>query len=578
MQIPIIKSEKIRKIIDKFILPIVLFALPLVTVNQGVDVSDSTYSLGNYLFADRLEGMWVISTYLSNLFGSFIVRLPGGSALLWANIYTGIILAITVIGAFYSLKKDIGTPAAFFGGVVAIEMCWIPTGILYNYLSYLFLTVGALLLYKAVTKENRKLLFAAGLVLGINVFVRIPNITDAALILVLWTVALYEKREFKTVAKDTGICIGGYVVGVVLPLIAVVFKFGLKGLADMVDGLSAITSTDETYTPIAMILGTMRAYSRSSKWFFIIMLVVLGGIVLFRILPSKVTPLKVVIYLAVIGLMVRFFWGRGMFSFRYYEDYSSIYEWGMISLYLSITSAAYGLIVATRKNEANRRKFIALSVMSLVITVIAPLGSNNYTYQNLNNLFVVMPVTFYLCIDAVRRIAKKGKDFFTFPVGIMLLALGVIIIVQGFGFNSTFVFRDGMRGEERNAKIDGIPSLKGMCTNSENATNLLELYNCIEEINPDEVILYGDCPGLTYILGRPSALFTSWADLDSNPVELVAEGLEKIADRKGIAVIIRNIEPSSKNYEKKLSLIYDFIDENDYRECFKSDEYVVYTR
>ena len=143
MQIPIIKSEKIRKIIDKFILPIVLFALPLVTVNQGVDVSDSTYSLGNYLFADRLEGMWVISTYLSNLFGSFIVRLPGGSALLWANIYTGIILAITVIGAFYSLKKDIGTPAAFFGGVVAIEMCWIPTGILYNYLSYLFLTVGA---------------------------------------------------------------------------------------------------------------------------------------------------------------------------------------------------------------------------------------------------------------------------------------------------------------------------------------------------------------------------------------------------------------------------------------------------
>ena len=216
------KSERTKKIFDKFIFPAVLLFATMVTVNQGVDVSDSTYSLGNYLFADRLEGMWVISTYLSNLLGSLLVKLPGGSTLLGANLYTRLVLAATVLVVYYFLKNEIGSDLSFLGGLLAIDMCWIPTGILYNYLSYLLLTVGALLLYKAVMKDDRRLLFAAGFVLGINVFVRVPNITNMALILVLWVSALYEKRVFKSVAADTGICVAGYGAGAFIPFVAFV--------------------------------------------------------------------------------------------------------------------------------------------------------------------------------------------------------------------------------------------------------------------------------------------------------------------------------------------------------------------
>lgn len=572
------KFEKTKKVLNKFIFPLVLLLATMVTVNQGIDVSDSTYSLGNYLFADRLEGMWVISTYLSNLLGSLMVRLPGGSTLLGANIYTRLILTATALCVYYLLRDEIGAPEAFLGSLLAIDMCWIPTGILYNYLTYLLLTVGALLLYKAVKKEDKKLLFAAGLVLGLNVFVRIPNITNMALILVLWAVAIYEKKAFKQVAKDTGICAAGYGVGVLIPLTAIVIRFGFAGIGDMVKGLTGITSTDETYTPVSMILGTWRAYTRSAKWFLIILLVVLGGIVLFRILPSKMFPLKLVIYLAVIGLMVRFFWGRGMFSFRYYEDYSSIYEWGMISLFLSIFAAVYGLVAAGKENGENRRRLVSLAVTSLVIIAIAPLGSNNYTYQNLNNMFIVLPVTMYLCFDAYKRLVKKEKDYYTAPVGIMMLALAVVFVIQGGGFNGEFVFRDGMKGEPRDTKVEGIASVKGMRTNSANAENLLGLYNSIENIGPGEVILFGDCPGLTYILRKPSALFTSWTDLDSNSVEDIAEGLDKLLGRDDIAVIIRANELSFVNSEEKLKLINGFIEKDGYRECYKNDEYTVYTR
>lgn len=572
------KSERTKKIFDKFIFPAVLLLVTMVTVNQGVDVSDSTYSLGNYLFADRLEGMWVISTYLSNLFGSLIVKLPGGSTLLGANIYTRLVLAATVLAVYYLLKNETGSFVSFLGGILAIDMCWIPTGILYNYLSYLFLTVGALLLYKAVKKDDKRLLFAAGLVLGINVFVRIPNITNMALILVLWVVALYEKRTFKAVAKDTGICVAGYAVGVLVPFIAIVIKFGFNGIVDMISGLSGITSTDETYTPLSMIFGTVRAYIRSSKWFLIILLVVFGGIVMYRIMPGKMVPLKTVVYLAVIGLMVRFFWGRGMFSFRYYEDYSSIYEWGMMGLFLSIAAAVYGLVMAGKESDDNRRKFVALSVMSLVIIVIAPLGSNNYTYQNLNNLFIVLPVTFSLCLNAYKRVSRMEKLYFTAPMGIMLLALLVILVIQGGGFNVKFVFRDGMRGEPRDTRIETVDTVKGMYTNSANAANLTGLYESVEKVNPSELVLFGDCPGLTFILRRPSALFTSWTDLDSNPVNEVKKGLDALSGRDGIAVIIRNTDSSFVNSAEKSELIQEFINENDYRECYQNGEYTVYVR
>ena len=61
--------KKYETVFEKNIFPILLFLYPLMKIRQGVDVSDSTYSLGNYLYFDKMEGMWVISTYLSNVCG-----------------------------------------------------------------------------------------------------------------------------------------------------------------------------------------------------------------------------------------------------------------------------------------------------------------------------------------------------------------------------------------------------------------------------------------------------------------------------------------------------------------------------
>lgn len=598
--------NKYKRLIEYGLYPLALLILPLMKFNLGVDVSDSTYSLGNYLFADRLEGMWVISTYLSNVVGSFIMKLPGAHTLRGANVYTGLLLVAIGLMVYFVLSKDIEAKYVFLGEFVAISFCWIPTGILYNYLSYFVMAAGALLLYKGITKQSWKYLLAAGFALGLNVFVRIPNVTQMALIVALWFVCFVTGRKW---FKDTCICVGGYAAGVAVPGIVILVKYGINGILDMISGLSGITSTDETYTPISMITGPLKAYVRSAKWLALAILVVVCGIVMFKILPEHFRAIKTVIYVGVIALMLRFFWGRGMFSFRYYEDYTSMYEWGVFALYLSIAADIYVIVkaVVSRKhgenvtkqaevakklgenitkqevaNDIELSKAMVLAVISLVIIAIAPLGSNNNLYQNLNNLFMVMPFTMYVVFGWIKNVWAK-KNAISVPMAVMLYALLACISVQSFGFSQNFVFRDGMRGEKRDTCITGVKSLEGMYTNAANAKALTELCKYMEKMDEqehfEEMILFGDCPGLTFILNKPSALFSSWIDLDSNPSSQIEKELNELAQNGSrVPVIIRKVEGSAVAYEQKKALVENYIEQGGYQLSYDNEQYSVYTR
>ena len=94
--------QKYNTWITKYIFPILLFLYPFMTVNQGVDVSDSTYSFSNFLFFERMEGMWVVSTYVSNLVGFFLTKLPLGTTLLGMKLYTTLLVSGTVLLVYFT--------------------------------------------------------------------------------------------------------------------------------------------------------------------------------------------------------------------------------------------------------------------------------------------------------------------------------------------------------------------------------------------------------------------------------------------------------------------------------------------
>ena len=93
---------------------------------------------------------------------------------------------------------------------------------------------------------------------------------------------------------------------------------------------------------------------------------------MFFLLKGKWEGFKKLVYLAGMAILLRFLWGRGMFSFRYYEDYTSMYEWGMIGLYLIWFASIYMLV--SKKNTLEEKLWaekynIIIRYSDLVISI-----------------------------------------------------------------------------------------------------------------------------------------------------------------------------------------------------------------
>ncbi len=572
--------------LEQVLFPLVLLLWPLVKVCVGADVSDSTYSLGNYMYPDKLQGMWLVSTYLSNGIGSILVRLPGGNTLVGANIYMGLVVSAIALICYYALKKDFSAPILFAGEYAAIAFCWIPTGILYNYMSYLMFTLGAVLLYMAIRDERDYLYALAGIVLGLNVFVRIPNVTQALLIVTVWATAVwkirYTSKDTKVGAvalRSTGYCILGYVVGVLVPFCLVVARFGIDGFADRITEMFAISGTDDTYTTFSMITSVVSAYVRSFKWIAIIAAVIFMGTLMFAAFNKEgiLKWIKRGVYILVVGVMLRFFWGRGMFTFKYYEDYTAMFEWGMIILLLAWICA---ITVLARRDYNILVKTLATIV--LVVLIVTPLGSNNFTCQNLNNMFLVMPFVLYVTGGWLHRGAHKMRMNgllygCNFPWMSMLLIVFTVTYIQITGFHTQFVFRDGMDGTLRDVKVSGVPSLEGIYTTADNAASIEGLYAAIPA-DVTSAVFWGDCPGLSYILRMSPAISSTWPDLDSYPTATFEEQLMQLrGDCDNSVIIIRKLpEPSGINGAVKQDILQDYIVCNHMSQIFENDEYIVY--
>lgn len=586
--------KKISRPIEELLFPVVLLLWPLVKFNQGIDVTDSTYSLGNFLYADKMQGTWVLATFLSNTFGSLLVRLPGGDTLLGINIYTGLIISAIALVCYYGLRKEFTAPVVFVAEFLSISFCWIPSGILYNYLTYLLFAIGSILIYYGIKQFKTLYFYFAGMILGLNVFIRIPNVVEAGLILVVWiSVPLILKKEDVPGSTKggelmgiTGACMVGYIIGLALPMAAMASVYGSGTFEELFIGLNSLSESNNEYTAASMLYRTFNAYMHSLKWPAIMVAVTFSGTLMMAVLKNN-RMLKWcgrIVYLGVIALMLRFFWGRGMFSFRYYEDYTAMYEWGMIILFLAWLCVVTVLI---RRNYNILVKTYALLV--LMILLITPLGSNNYTMQNINNLFLVLPFVLFVTggwlYKGVHRFRLENVLYgCNFPWMSMILVIFAVVMIQTVGFHMGFVFKDGMDGTPREsfiAKTAATESVADIMTTEYNARTIKELCDFIHsESSIKAAVYWGNCPGLSYILRLPPEIGSSWPDLDSYLTEKLEEELMVITDRnaKGrTAVIWRNYtEYSGNNTKDKETILNNFINENHMRVIFENEEFKVY--
>ncbi|MCH5256706.1 MAG: hypothetical protein J1D87_05405 [Lachnospiraceae bacterium] len=588
--------NKFRGYIENCIFVVILTFYPLIKINQGLDIVDTSYSLTNFQYFPTSDGTWMVATYLANVVGNLLMRLPKGGMLIGIYFYTGLILSATALLCYFLLRKKIPAFIVFVGEMIALSLCWCPTTILYNYLTYLFMGAGMLLLYKGICVQDEqytRYLLLAGIYLGVNVAVRMPNVVQAAFILALWYAEWLRKEKFSKCVKDTLICIAGYLIGFGIPLISICIKYGIGAYPEMVKNMFAMTDKAVDYKPHAMLLGMFGDYITGLSW-LIFAAACMGFLYIIYVLKKKVAPQRGelpfrLLCIAVCCILIRFYWGKGMFDFGYYH-YGSIYQWAVFFLLLTAACAVYLLI--SKKYSIEDKTFALLVLIQVLIT---PLGSNNWLYPIINNLFIAAPFTLWICAGFLFKTTGKSIHF---PWKSMLMALFIMLFIQSIGFHIGFIYNDGVWGEKRDTLATEIPKSEGIYTTRENAELLTDLvkYTKAHHFAGRKVILYEELPGLSYLLDMPPAISTSWPDLDSYRLERFIQDMEAVennidSDRPIIIVasaIAAYRTEDAKAYEwfgvdeeayasdEKLTILLQFLEDYDYEETFCNMKYAIY--
>lgn len=600
------RQEKTKKIIYGVIL-VVLALYPLRNIWLGVEVTDGMYSAGNYRFLDTMNPMWLFATYLANIAGAFLTKLPGGHTLLGLRFYTALVISVIAVSVYLFLIRVIraGRIPAFLGELLAISLCWCPTTILYNYLTYFFFNAGIIVLYMGLVKEKRMLLFAAGILLGMNVFVRFPNLAEAALICALWYYGYLQRKRIKDVLQETGICLLGYLAGIGVMLLVIAADYGLDQYVLGIIRLMQMPSEASEYTPATMVLAVLMDYKASAKWLVQILLLAAAGSLISAGACALGDRVRMKRQLVMIGrllfcgsIVVLFRWWHaiGVFNVKYYT-YESMYQW--VVVFLLFTIFAVGFVLVSKKFTRNEKLFAA---MVLVVIAVTPLGSNNHLYPNINNMFLVCPFALMFFGRFLRYVRESGGltvggkwKISLFPAGAMFAAFLAATVMQCLLFGLVFTFRDGMQGEIRNTKIEKNTILKGMVTNELTAQSIESLTAFVEEegLSDRSVILYGMIPGVSYMLDMPPAISTSWPDLESYNYEVMAQDMRNLRENppengRPLIILGNNPERFVRGEQlteeelkqcflnEKWELIYEYMLEQGYEKVYEDWVFYVY--
>lgn len=597
-------KQKKKVNIGTYLAAVILFLYPLRNAARGLDLMDAGYALGNYRFFAGMDQMWKLATYLSNITGVFLSKLPYGDHWIGMNVYCGLLIGAAASGVYLFLcrqyeKNNMHIPILLFlAELSALSLCWSPAVVLYHYLGYLLMTVSSILLFVAITKNNNKYFAISGVILGLCVAVRMPNITYMAFIVPLWCRCFWDRQEYKVqegkqlawlsiLIKKTLLCIGGYLVGLVIPMAVICARYGVTAYPQMIISLFGMTDNATDYKPTSMLTSMFGDY-QYSIWLFLFLGYMLAGILVLkginRILKAenrkKIANAFTVLYIAGLFVVLRLCYGRGMFDFDY-SAYFSMYKWVTVWLLLVIL-----LCICCLFGKSISRDFKLWSVFLLVTIFITPLGSNNGLYPIVNNLFLAAPVSVLMFAEIFARSRKAAWGL------LLRITIGFVLIctaVQSILFGACFDFHDGgVQTDVARLELKCSQSADGLMTTYEKKAELEELDTFVyeNELNKKQVILYGDIPALSYLFDMEPAIFTTWADLDSKSIDILNTELEEISAESAIQelpVVIfgrSSVERLAKeeglSYQK-LELLQNFLQENGYEQVFCNASYIVYS-
>jgi len=460
-------------------LGIATFVWSMLFVWQGLDFRDLGFWLTGYQqFYTHPDTIWA-ACWLSSFIGHWTGWALGGGVLAYR---LGDVLVITVSAmiSYRLLASQLGpsrTLAAMVLLTVFFTRVFGDNYVGYNELTALFYLAGASLLFRGLVGNRKLLVVLAGVVLGANVFVRLPNLLGIALVAAIWLQAWVYRLTWRNALAGSAWFLGGFTLGVAL----------IWGLI-VLHGHEAIyfRSIQELFGASSNHPGSklLKLFISDHVWAFADALsIVVIGVWIANWVSKQKLLLASVVVLAV--------------AFLFYVIYFRVWR--------CVPGICYVVLSSIVLHESRKDSPLALlSFIAGMVLLLAPLGSTNGILNSLFGMWLALPLTliwlwrssdrtFQFCFQTSGNGFESNGNFSIEAKGFRVFAMMVVLALLFKSLISGWR-HTAMDSKNRFAMTHSIahPLLVGTYTTAERAKVVTELLQAMSHFTKpgDEVLAY----------------------------------------------------------------------------------------
>ena len=564
------EKKTLRKIekIAAILLGIAVFAVCVYQLRYGIDVQDTSSYLTKFrYFFEKGTGGNALYYLLGEFFGSLVFH---AFPTLYAMNVTGLIVwSLTGIVIYRIMKPYLTTlplSMAVLGGI-AFGASWVRC-VNWNAWSVLFLSIGVLFLLHGFDTGKKGWFAVAGFVLGINTFVRFPNLVLLAVMTLPVAVYYFKFKNMKESLKDVwkylgSLIAGGAAAGVAGCIFSIIFLGFDKFLADLLWLLGSSGDKESKHNLFDMfakvITGAMDGARQWIKYG-----VIIGAVIVLCMILKKVLKKDVTLYGAVIA-------GALAMILGFTRDVTTSSTPTLLSVqnFIAYGGILFGILGALWfgiKTKHQDRRFAILCLMEAVTVFGLTIGTD--TGSIFFRVYMALPAAIIAAV--LWKLPVK-------ELRIMAVFVVALTLATGQNCNQNYVYHDGEYGEAIDSTIDA-EVFEGVYTTASRAEYVNRLMELLAPYEEKELLTIGAFNIGHNVTNMKTFFDSAWSDLDYLSMEEFNTVLETKLSEGNVPVIVIATEKINGAYwvPEKIEILEELVATNLYETIHSDEWYSVY--
>lgn len=556
-----------------YLMLVVLFVIESLLGLQGFCMADEGWSLTGYqqIFNDPESVKYMFLFYNSLWIGGIWETLFGWMGMFGFRLLNVLFMLGSWTVIYYMLRNYVSNAAIFIGAIlVAFAHDYGVMVFDHSSVTVLLSVLGAYFLFRALCKSSCKHMLVAGMIISLNIFTRIPNLTQLVLLVLLIPYYIYSHDGRQTM-RLLGAAVLGIATGVLIE-VALMGAFGHLPLFidNLSTGVSAASSSDSSHNIGTMLHSYLLSYVQIIKDMLKIGLLPLAAFFMVRVMwvKSRIFVILTGCVLFVVQVAIL----------------GTTFD-NMLFLYSFISVILFPSLYFVRKDK--ERTYLVL--IALLVLYALPYGSD-FGINNMgeNAIWMATPLSVGFAFDWVRRIEVRQRLVMVVALVAFML---VFLLKNGWHIMNNAYFDEGSRLEKRyriNNSLATTYTKKSYVETTDAVLGALKKY-----VGPNDYLFcFQSSPTIHYLTQTRPYMYNPWPwSFDTASMKL---HMQKAEERdRSLPVLLRektqmidftladsywdstDVADNFSHKNAKVKLIQDFIHRHGYRIVWQDQHYQI---